>query len=111
MGSNSTRVFTLANDVAKAFRKISPVAHATLLAYNTHADTPNVKLEANVDVQLVPYKYQHVMSAEGLISAWEQKKDTLFMYDYYGLPIWNADMPLLGPLRPFCISRACEILV
>ena len=101
MGNNSTRVFVLANDVAKAYRAISPSAYVNLLAYNTHADTPSVRVEANVIVQLAPYKYQHVMSAEGLIEAWQKKSDTLFMYDYFGLPLLNVDMPLIGPLRPW----------
>ncbi len=100
MGSNTTRVFILANQVARAFGEVSPVAGVNLLAYNTHADTPNVSIEPNVLVQVVPYRYQSIMPPDKLIEAWETKKDTLFMYDYYGLPLLNIDMPLKGGLRP-----------
>ena len=99
MGSFSTQVFTLANEAARALRKVSPNAGVNLLAYYAHADTPNVKLEHNVLVQIVPYKYQKVTSADSLIDMWCVKKDTLFMYDYFGLPILNLDMPLHKPIE------------
>ena len=101
MGSVSTRDFFLANLVAKEFQKISPKAYVNLYAYNTHATPPDLQLEPNVIVQIIPYGYQNVASPEKLIEAWKKKSDHLFIYDYYGLPILNLDQPLHNVLAPW----------
>jgi hypothetical protein len=94
MGSVSNRVFYLANLVAAEFKKIAPNAYVNLYAYNTHAAPPNFKLQDNVLVQLIPYKYQKYAEPKAMIEAWNGKADNLFIYDYYGLPLTNVDMPL-----------------
>ena len=101
MGSVSTRDFFLANLVAKEFQKISPRAYVNLYAYNTHAAPPDLKLEPNVIVQIIPYGYQNVSSPEQMIEGWKKKSDHLFIYDYYGLPILNLDQPLHNVLAPW----------
>ncbi len=100
LGSISNQVFYLANLTAIAFQKISPKAYVNLYAYYTHAAPPDFALEKNVVVQLIPYGYQHYTSPEEMIKAWKQKTDALFIYDYYGLPITNLDMPLRNGERP-----------
>lgn len=100
MGSVSNRVFTLANIVARQFALMSPKAYVNLYAYNTHAAPPDFAVEKNVLVQIIPYGYQSFSSADSMIAAWKKKSDNLFIYDYYGLPIENLDMPLTGDLRP-----------
>lgn len=101
MGSVSTRDFFLANFVAKEFQKISPKAYVNLYAYNTHAAPPDLKLEPNVIVQIIPYGYQNISSPQQMIEAWKKKSDHLFIYDYYGLPILNLDQPLHNVLAPW----------
>jgi len=101
MGSVSTRDFFLANLVAKEFQKISRKAYVNLYAYNTHAAPPDLKLEANVIVQIIPYGYQSFSSPQQMIEAWKKKSDHLFIYDYYGLPILNLDQPLHNVLAPW----------
>ena len=101
MGSVSTRDFFLANLVAKEFQKISPKAYVNLYAYNTHAAPPDLKLEPNVIVQIIPYGYQSFSSPQQMIEAWKKKSDHLFIYDYYGLPILNLDQPLHNSLAPW----------
>jgi hypothetical protein len=100
LGSVSNRVFLLANLVAGEFSKISPDAYVNLYAYNTHAAPPDFDLAPNVLVQIIPYGYQSFSSPQQMIEAWKKKSNKLFIYDYYGLPIENVDMPLKGSLRP-----------
>ncbi len=100
LGGISNEVFLLANLVAKEFQKISPKAFVNLYAYNTHAAPPDFALEPNVLVQIIPYGYQHYSSPQEMIEDWKKKDDKLFIYDYYGLPINNIDMPLKGDLKP-----------
>ncbi len=99
-GGISNQVFFLANLVAKEFQKISPNAYVNLYAYNTHAAPPDFELEKNVIVQIIPYGYQHFSSPEEMMRGWKQKGHKLFIYDYYGLPINNIDMPLQDDLKP-----------
>ena len=101
MGTNSTRVFFMANLVAKEFQKISPNAFVNLYAYNTHAAVPDLDLEPNVIVQVIPYKYQSYASPENMIEWWGKKSNRLFIYDYYGLPLLNVDMPLHNVSAPW----------
>jgi hypothetical protein len=102
MGTVSTRVFFMANLVAREFQKISPKAYVNLYAYNTHAAVPDLDLEPNVIVQVIPYKYQnYYTSPNQMIEAWKKKSNNLFIYDYYGLPLLNVDMPLHNSLAPW----------
>lgn len=96
MGTVSDRDFFLANEVAKQFQKISPRAYANIYAYNTHVAPPSFKLNPNLIVQLVPYAFQNVGTAEQLITQWKKKHNNLFIYDYYGVPDWHWDTPLTG---------------
>lgn len=100
MGNISDRVFFLANLVAREFQKISQKAYVNLYAYNEHAQPPKQNLELNVIVQLVPYKYQDYAAPEKMVEDWKGKCEALFVYDYYGLPIKNLDMPMHGYLKP-----------
>jgi hypothetical protein len=94
LGSVSNAVFMLANETAKAFSAVSAVAYVNLYAYNKHAAPPAFQLQPNVIVQLIPYKYQSYAKPDDMIKAWQAKTTNLFMYDYYGLPLTNLDMPL-----------------
>lgn len=105
LGSVSNRDFLLANLVAKEFQKISPNAYVNLYAYDTHAAPPDFELERNVAVQIIPYGFQNFSSPEEMIAAWKKKNHDLYIYDYYGLPINNLDMPLKGALEPLAFAR------
>lgn len=98
MGSVSTRVFFLANEVAKELKKLGEHVYASLYAYNKHAAVPDLEVHENVLVQLAPYKYQKVAKPRELINQWLQKMpNRLYLRDYYGLVLYNADMPLRQP--------------
>ncbi len=100
LGSISNQVFYLANLTAQAFQKISSTAFVNIYAYNTHAAPPDFAIEKNVLVQIIPYGYQHYSSPTEMMKAWKLKTEHLFIYDYYGLPINNLDMPLQNGERP-----------
>ncbi|HWB64716.1 MAG TPA: DUF4838 domain-containing protein, partial [Chitinophagales bacterium] len=105
LGCISNQVFYLANVVAKAFQKISAKAYVNLYAYNSHASPPGFALEPNVIVQIIPYGYQHYSSPQEMIADWKKKNVKLFIYDYYGIPLENVDMPLKGDLKPLEFSK------
>ncbi|MBD0287792.1 MAG: DUF4838 domain-containing protein, partial [Flavisolibacter sp.] len=104
-GAVSDRYFLLANEVAKEFTKISPLAFANIYAYNTHAAPPPFKLNPNVIVQIIPYAFQSVGTPEEMIGLWTRQHNNLLMYDYYGLPDWHWDTPLTGRWSPFVLTN------
>ena len=93
LGTVSERSYLLANEVAKAFAKISPFAFANIYAYNTHAAPPEFSLASNLIVQIVPYAFQTVGIPEQMISQWKARHSNLLIYDYYCLPDWHYDYP------------------
>jgi hypothetical protein len=96
MGSYSERIFYLANEVAKELSRISPRLYANLYGYNTHAHPPSFTLSDHLIVQIVPYAFQSVGTPEQMIEKWKTRGNRLFLYDYYGIPDWNFNLPLDG---------------
>jgi len=93
LGTVSDRYYFLANEVAKAFKKISPRASVSLMAYNTHAAPPSFALMPNVVVMIVPYAFQNFGTPQQFIEAWTRRHTNLLMYDYYCMPDWHYDVP------------------
>ena len=94
IGSVSDQEFFLANEVARALRKEFPDAHASLFAYNLHADVPNIPIEPNVYVTIIPYAFlRSGQDPEDFVRAWAKKKSPLSIYDYWSIPDWAADQP------------------
>jgi hypothetical protein len=95
IGGPSEQQFFLANAVARSLAREFPGAHASLLAYNKHADVPALDLEPNVYVTIVPYAFRanSPQSPEAFIEAWSRKKTPLGLYDYWSIPDWSADLP------------------
>lgn len=100
LGTGSDRVFFLANEVARAVAKVTPLAYPNLYAYNTHATPPPFSLEPNLIVQVIPYAFQNVGTPQQMMAMWQKKVSRPFMYDYYGLPDWHFDTPLTGIWAP-----------
>jgi hypothetical protein len=94
LGSVSNRYFFLANEVAKAFAKISPRAYVNLLGYNTHAAPPTFPLEPNIIVMIVPYAFHNFGTPDQMIDAWGKKNTNLVIYDYYYIPDWAYEVPM-----------------
>ena len=98
LGTVSDRVYTLVNLVAKAVAKEFPGKYVNLYAYNEHAMTPNIPIEKNVIVSLVPYGFQRTgLTPEEFIQLWGKKHGFLAMYDYWGIPDWSHNVPDMSP--------------
>ncbi|MCX7704860.1 MAG: DUF4838 domain-containing protein [bacterium] len=94
IGSVSDRVFSLANHVARQVAKKFPGKYVSLLAYNEHAAVPEIELEPNVYVVVVPYGFQRTgYSGDELIELWGKKTKFFGVYDYWSIPDWNNDIP------------------
>ncbi len=99
LGTVSDRVFHVANQVAKAVRQEFPAGHVSLFAYNEHAAVPNIPLEPNVYVQVIPYAFQRTgLTPDQLLDAWSQKVSRMGIYDYWSIPDWSHDLPTFDPL-------------
>ena len=95
IGSISDRVFSLANAVARAVAKEFPGRHVSLFAYNEHAAVPNIAIEPNVYVSVIPYGFNRTgLSPEEYLSGWGKKKSShLGLYDYWAIPDWSHGQP------------------
>jgi Domain of unknown function (DUF4838) len=94
LGSVSDRAFFVANAVAKALRHHFPGARASLFAYNSHAKVPDIKIEPNVYVTIVPYAFQQSgEDPKTFIQDWSRAKSPLSIYDYWSIPDWVHDLP------------------
>ncbi|HOK80834.1 MAG TPA: DUF4838 domain-containing protein [bacterium] len=100
LGTVSDRVFSLANHVAKEVANQYPGKYVSLLAYNEHAAVPDIALEPNVYVVVVPYGFQRTgYSGDELIQMWGKKIKFFGVYDYWSIPDWTNDMPSLNYLE------------
>ena len=98
LGTVSDQVFTLANMVAKAVAEEFPGKFVNLYAYHDHAMPPNISIEPNVIVSIVPYGFQRTgMSPEDFIVAWGKKCSNLAMYDYWNIVDWSHNLPDMSP--------------
>jgi len=93
MGSISDRVFHLANQVALKFDKLYPDVLVSIYAYHKHSNPPQIQLEENVHVSLVPYAFQKHTDPENLISDWSKKTSNLGMRDFFTIPVWDYERP------------------
>ncbi|MCA9155956.1 MAG: DUF4838 domain-containing protein, partial [Planctomycetales bacterium] len=100
IGSVSDRVFHVANQVARAVRQDFPDGRVSLFAYNEHAAVPNIALEPNVYVQVIPYAFQRTgLSPDQLLDAWSEKVPAMGVYDYWSIPDWSHDLPSFDPIK------------
>lgn len=93
--SESDQNFTLANYTASAINKTYPGKHFQLYAYGGHADvpSPNIALNKNIDVQVVPTAFQFETSALGLMGRWLKRYNSISEYHYLNLPQWSGETP------------------
>ncbi len=100
LGSVSDRVFGLANQVARAVQEQHPDRFVSLYAYNEHAAVPDIELEPNIYVMLVPYGFQRTgMTPEQFVDAWADKIDRLAIYSYWGVTDWSRCLPSFSLYR------------
>jgi hypothetical protein len=93
MGSVSNRIFIRSNEVAEQISKIDSEAKLTILAYNKHAEIPDVDIHPSIHIGIVPYAFQQISVPEDFINSWSSKTSNYRVYDYLGITPWNYDMP------------------
>ena len=101
LGSDTDRIFTLANLTAKAIAERYPGRYVNLYAYGDHAGVPNIPVEPNVYVLAIPYGFQRTgLSGDDLLKAWAKKKENaLGVYDYWAIPDWSSSLPSFSYLK------------
>ena len=101
-GSESDRVFFMANAVARAVARRFPGRGVSLYAYAAYADPPTIDIEPNVHVWVIPYAFQRTgMSGDALLRAWMKRVDEEGMdriappglYTYWQITDWGRNVP------------------
>ncbi len=91
LGDASSRVFGLANEVARSVRQNYPGKMIGVLAYYDHTVPPAFEMEPNVHVQICRIFIQSDYSFRELIEMWSAKTWNLGDYDYLSLYSFGQD--------------------
>ncbi len=94
--SISDQVFDIANKAAKKIESVYPNVGVNTYAYTERTDTPSIKLEPNIHVEIVATAFHNVATPIGLIKRWAKKTKHLSVYDYINIGVWNKDMPFFN---------------
>ena len=91
----SDQQFTLANFTSEKISAVYPGKRFQVYAYNTHADVPSaaIKINSNIDVQVVPTAFQLETSAKGLLNRWYKRGGNISEYHYLNLAQWSGETP------------------
>ncbi len=91
----SDQQFTLANYTASAINAVYPGKRFQVYAYDGHADIPSskIKINDNIDIQVVPTAFQSETSAKGLLNRWYNRSKKIAEYHYLNLPQWSGETP------------------
>jgi hypothetical protein len=92
----SDQVFSIANETAKKIKQSDSRAGVSLLAYTERADTPSVRIEANVHVMVVPTAFQSVSTPAELMQRWAKKTSNISQYDFLNIGVWAYDAPFFN---------------
>lgn len=63
------------------------------LAYAERADTPNIKIDTNIHVVVVPFAYQKITTPADLLYRWSLKTPNFSLYEYVNIDVWKYGMP------------------
>jgi Domain of unknown function (DUF4838) len=97
----SDQVFYMANIAAKKMKSVYPNSGVSLYAYTERTDTPSIKLEPNVHVEIVATAFHNVATPAALIKRWTKKTTNLSIYDYLNIGVWNKEEPFFNLNRYF----------
>ncbi|MEO6541441.1 MAG: DUF4838 domain-containing protein, partial [Ferruginibacter sp.] len=91
----SDQQFKLSNYTAQKINTHYPDARFQLYAYSTHADvpSPNISINKNIDIQLIPAVYQNLTSTNGLRNRWYKRSQNISEYNYLNLSGWSGETP------------------
>ena len=86
-------MITLANAVAEAVDKKYPGKIIGVYAYGFHSPPPTIKVHPNVVVSIATAFIQDGYSVDELLNGWSQKASRLGIREYYGVNVWDRDLP------------------
>ncbi len=93
MGSISDRALTLANEVADAISKKFGNKYVGMYAYNMHSPPPNIRVHPNVIISVATAFIRGGYTVDQLIEGWVKKGATIGIREYYGVNVWDRDLP------------------
>ncbi|HPP08082.1 MAG TPA: DUF4838 domain-containing protein [bacterium] len=93
MGSISDRALTLANEVADAISKKFGNKYVGMYAYNMHSPPPNIRVHPNVIISVATAFIRGGYTVDQLIEGWAKKGATIGIREYYGVNVWDRDLP------------------
>lgn len=93
MGSVSDRALTLANEVADAISKKFGNKYVGMYAYAFHSPPPNIKVHPNVIISVATAFIKGGYTVDQLIEEWAKKGATIGIREYYGVNVWDRDLP------------------
>jgi Domain of unknown function (DUF4838) len=97
----SDQVFYIANIAARKIKAAYPGAGVSLYAYTERTDTPSVKIDPNVHVEIVTSAFHNVATPSELVKRWAKKTTNLSIYDYINLGVWSREEPFFNLNRYF----------
>lgn len=94
MGSISNRALTLANEVADAVsKKFGRSKYVGMYAYNLHSPPPDINVHPNVIISVATAFIRGGYTVDQLIEGWKKKGATIGIREYYGVNVWDRDLP------------------
>lgn len=93
LGSVSDQAVTLANEVASAINKAYPGKLVGMYAYNYHSPPPHIRVHPQVVISVATAFLKGGLELDQIISGWEERGATLGIREYYGVNVWDRDLP------------------
>ncbi|HON05103.1 MAG TPA: DUF4838 domain-containing protein [Candidatus Ratteibacteria bacterium] len=94
MGSITDRALTLANEVADAVvKKFGKGKYVGMYAYSQHSPPPNIQVHPNVIISIATAFIRGGYTVDQLIDGWYKKGATIGIREYYGVNVWDRDLP------------------
>ena len=94
MGSVTDRALTLANEVAEAItKKFGKNKYVGMYAYAYHSPPPGINVHPNVIISVATAFIKGGYTVDQLIEGWSKKGATIGIREYYGVNVWDRDLP------------------
>jgi len=93
LGSVSDQAVTLANEVAVAINERHPGKLVGMYAYNYHSPPPSARVHPQVVISVATSFLKGGMRLDEIISGWADRGASLGIREYYGVNVWDRDMP------------------
>jgi hypothetical protein len=94
IGSVSTRVVLLANEVASAINKLDHgPKYVGMYAYNQHSAPPEIKVHPNVIPSATTAFLTGGLSFNDVVESWQAQGATMGCYDYLSVIAWDWNLP------------------